>query len=471
MKHFIGRKEELKKLNLLAKQKKAGLAVITGRRRIGKSRLIYEFCKKKKHYLFEGLAPGKKITGEYERKNFADQMQNQLRIARPSSDNWTFLLTALANEVKKGPIVIVFDEINWLGHNDPTFLDVLKQIWDQHLSKNRNLILILSGSITTWINREIISNTKFLGRITLAMNLKDLTLSECNCFWGNKKNRISAIEKLRILSMTGGVPRYLEEIIPEQTSEENILRLSFMPDGLLFREFDQLFRDIYSKRTNIYQDIIKTLVDSAKTQNEILKCLKKKRSGVYSEYINELVSIGFIRKDPSWTIDTGHIGKQAYFRISDNYLRFYLQFIFPKISVIQKSIISKPPSIDSKLGFQFENMVINNSHYIYQKLNIDKNDIIATGPYFQSKTTIRDGCQIDLLIQTRQKVLYICEIKFSINKIGIKIISEVENKINKLKIPKYFSIRPIIISVNGVTNEVENKEYFDHIINYDNYLT
>jgi hypothetical protein len=380
------------------------------------------------------------------------------------------MLTALAHEVNNGPIIIVFDEINWLGHNDPTFLNVLKQVWDQHLSKKKNLILILSGSITTWINREILTDTKFLGRISLAMNLKELNLTECNHFFGTKRNKISAMDKLKILSMTGGVPKYLEEIIPNHSSDENILQLAFTPEGLLFREFDQLFRDVYNKRTNIYQEIIKSLLNGPKTQSEIVKGLNKTSSGVYSDYINELDAIGFIRKDPSWNILSGNIKRKAHYRIADNYLRFYLQFIAPKITAIKKSMITKLPPISSKLGFQFENMVINNSHYIFQELSIDNNSIIAAGPYFQNKTTTQEGCQIDFLIQTKQKVLYICEIKFSVNKIGSKIISEVDNKIKKLKTPSNFSIRAVIICVNEVTNEVKDAEYFDHIINYSDFI-
>lgn len=466
MQKFFGRQQELAKLDDLLKLSKSSLAVITGRRRIGKSRLVSEFCKGKKHYIFEGLAPGAKITNEHERLNFADQLQYQLKIPRPNTENWSNLLRVLADHTTKQQCIILLDEINWLGHNDPTFLDVFKQVWDQAFSHNPKLIIILSGSISSWIHRNILSDTKFLGRISLSLTLKELPLSTCDLFWGRKRQRLSAHEKLKILSMTGGVPRYLEEIIPSESAEQNMLRLAFQPEGLLFREFDQLFSDLYSQRNNTYQSIVKTLLYQSKEPSEIIQDLGKIRSGTFSQYFDELVKTSILVRDDSWSLHSTKISRLHKYRIADNYVRFYLQFIYPLKNQILRGHFTKLPNISSKLGFQFENLVLANRLILFNHLLISSNDVLIDNPYFQRPTKTKPGCQFDYLIQTRQKTLYACEIKFHTEKLGIDVVRSMEIKLANLALPRGFSIRPILIHVNGVSESVKENETFDTIIDF-----
>src|SRR3989338_8828761 len=113
--------------------------------------------------------------------------------------------------------------------------------------------MILSGSQSTWIEKNILSSSGFVGRISYQLTLEELYLPECNQFWASRKDKISAYEKLKLLSVTGGVPRYLEEIQVNLSAEENIRRLCFRPEGLLFNEFEQIFSDLFSKRSDKYK--------------------------------------------------------------------------------------------------------------------------------------------------------------------------------------------------------------------------
>jgi hypothetical protein len=101
-----------------------------------------------------------------------------------------------------------------MGSLDPTFLGKLKNAWDLQFSNNSKLILILCGSVSSWIEKNIIKSTGFLGRPSLYLTLEALPLSDCDHFWDGKGHGISIYEKLKILSVTGGVPRYLELINP-----------------------------------------------------------------------------------------------------------------------------------------------------------------------------------------------------------------------------------------------------------------
>ena len=91
-------------------------------------------------------------------------------------------------------------------------------------------------------------------------------------------------------------------------------------------------------------------------------------------------------------------------------------------------------------------------------------EIVFDNPFFQTKTKKHDGCQIDYLIQTRFNNLFICEIKFSKNPVSSKVIAEVENKIDKLVIPKNFSCHPVLIHVGGVADSVIDSGFFGSIV-------
>ena len=111
----------------------------------------------------------------------------------------------------------------------------------------------------SWIEENILSKTGFFGRISLRMTLEELPLHHCNEFWGELKDKISAYEKLKVLAVTDGVPRYLEEIHPELTAEENIYRLCYQRECVLFNEFDDIFADLFQKRSQRYKDIVRCL--------------------------------------------------------------------------------------------------------------------------------------------------------------------------------------------------------------------
>ncbi len=122
------------------------------------------------------------------------------------------------------------------------------------------------------------------------------------------------------------------------------------------------------------------------------------------------------------------------------------------------------------MGLQFEILVLNNRKMIWQSLKITPEEIVFDNPFFQRQTKRYSGCQIDYLIQTRFNTIYVCEIKFSQREISTSVIEEVQEKIGRLSLPKHFSYRPVLIHVNGVTEEVEESGYFTTIINFGEWL-
>lgn len=468
---FYGRERELGILRELFDSNSARLVVLRGRRRIGKSRLAEQFGKFfDKHYTFVGLPPEEGVTDEIQRRHFANELEKQTGQYSLRFDDWDFLFDSLGRQVEKGRVLIVFDEINWMGSLDPAFLGKLKTAWDVHFKKNPQLILLLSGSMSAWIEKHILRSTGFFGRIALDILLQELPLHQCSHFWRSYEKQIAPAEKFKVLSVTGGVPLYLESINPKISAEENIRRLCFRKEGLLCLEFDRIFSDVFGKRAPIYKKIVSSLAHGSKDQTAILQVLGAEKSGVYSEYLDELVKTGYVARDYTWNMKSGKFSTLSHYRLSDNYLRFYLRYIEPNLPSILQNRDLLPIGWSSIMGLQFENLVLNNRKAIQYLLSIPQADIKVDNPYFQRPTQKKAGVQIDYMIQTRFNTLYVCEIKFYKDPIGMEIINEMQKKLSALVLPRGYSVRPVLIHVNGVKPEVEEEGYFSHILDFSQLL-
>ncbi|NGX62166.1 MAG: hypothetical protein K940chlam9_01660 [Chlamydiae bacterium] len=472
---FVGRETEMARLKGLLMSRSASLIVVRGRRRIGKSRLLSEFGREKRSLFFSGIPPTPKTTAQSQRNEFSIQLE---RAGLPGikPDDWGNIFWHLSKHTAKGSFLIVFDEISWMGDKDPDFLGKLKTAWDMYFSKNPKLILILCGSISSWIEENILSSTGFVGRIDIDLVLEELPLNVCHAFWGSKEKRISPYEKFKILSVTGGVPLYLEKIKPHLSAEDNIRELCFTKGGLLVREFDEIFSDLFSRKNTIYKDMLSSLAQGPKDLRGICKELKKTIAGAYSKYLDDLVKAGFVQRDFTWLIDNGKESKLSVYRLSDNYLRFYLKYILPNKAKIEKgnfvsnTVLTNLPGWEAIMGLQFENLITHNRKVILELLNITFEEIVMDGPFFQNPTSRQKGCQIDYMIQTRFQNLYLCEVKFSKKPIGKNIIKAMEEKKKHLKVPKFCSIRPVLIHVNGVEESVVDTGYFDNVIDFGSLL-
>ncbi len=464
---FIGREKELKKLRSFTQKKIASFIVVKGRRRIGKSRLIQEFAKSfDAFYVFAGIPPHEEMTKERQLEEFSHQIAQQFNNPYASFYDWSDALWSVGKQIQSGKILLFFDEISWMGSEDPTFLGKIKNFWDLHAKSNNKLVFIICGSASSWIEKNLLSSTGFVGRISYTLTLEELPLNDCNKFW--PKN-IAAYEKLKVLSITGGVPRYLEEMNPRLPAEENIKELCFTKGGFFVEEFEKIFSDLFLHQSTFYKKILEMLVTGPKEQIRICKALEVQPSGRMSDYLDELDLAGFITRDHTWNLSSGVDAKLSKYRLSDNYLRFYLKYIDKNLSKINRNAFESKSLTalsewNSMMGLQFENLIINNRHLIKEALAIKPEDIICDNPFFQNKTARMPGCQIDYMIQTKTNTLYVCEIKFSKHAIGPDVIQEVQQKIDAITSPRGFSYRPVLIHVNGVSEDVIDQDYFTNII-------
>jgi hypothetical protein len=242
------------------------------------------------------------------------------------------------------------------------------------------------------------------------------------------------------------------------------------PEGLLFNEFDNIFTDLFSSRNETYRRLVAALVDGPLDLEGLYGALGIAKTGKLSDYADDLVQSGLLARDYTWSMKTGAESKLSKLRLSDNYVRFYLKFIQPNRRRIERGTLSRLPNIDAIVALQFENVVLKNRHSIFQLLGIDPNDVVFDNPFFQRKTQRQRGCQIDYLIQTRNRTLYVCEIKFSRNTIPATVAHEVQEKVARLQIPRNMSYRPILIFAGEISSGLEDGDFFAATIDFGQFL-
>lgn len=470
---FLGREIELKALGRLKKLDKASLVVCRGRRRIGKSTLIEHFSKDLNFLEFQGLPPAEGQVRTAQLDHFSKQLSVNLNLPNMNFSNWSDAFTFLSSQIPKKRTLILLDEISWMSKSEPNFTGYLKIAWDTYFKKHKNLILVLCGSVSSWIDQNILNSTGMMGRVSLTLSPQELSLSDCNRYW-NKKPKVSSFEKLKVLSVIGGVPKYLEEIDTSSSAEENIAALCFNPTGFLFDEFNMIFNDIFSRKSATYKKIVLSLVDGRKSLSEICDINNIDNNGTYSNYLSDLESSGFVTRDYIYSVKTAKQSKASYYRLKDNYLRFYLKYIEPRKDQLRKNIyntndVEQFLSFDSIMGLQFENLVMSNLNAVIEKIGIGRNSILSASPYFQKKTLRLEALQIDLLIQTKNS-LYICEMKFT-KKVHASVIDELLLKSKRLKSPKHFSHRYILIYTGELENKSLQEEFFDRLIYFPDMLS
>lgn len=467
---FIGREDALEQLNSLLNKRVASLAVIRGRRRVGKSRLAEQFSEGMKFYRFSGLPPDSGVTAQDQRDEFALRLSLQCQTPEVQADDWSKLFFLLAQQVSGGRVIILFDEITWMAQDDPTFLSKLKNAWELYFCKNSKLILLFCGSVSAWIEKNIINSTGFFGRISLDLQLKELPLPDCNALFDVLGFQRSMKEKLTYLSLTGCIPWYIEQINPDLSAEDNVNQLCFQPNSLFIKEFDRIFHDLFGRRGEIYQRIVMSLEKKTLTYSEIAKKIDYSKGKALTEYLDELEVAGYIDKFNAWDIRRCKEGSIIRYRLSDNYLRFYFKYILPKFNAIQAGrfknvVLSQLPGWRGMCGLQFETLVLNNRELVWRVLKIDPASIVMDNPYIQRPLSNTEGCQIDYLIQTNLNTLFAIEIKFTTTALTKAVIKQMQQKLQALKIPRHFSVVPVLVYAGDITDELLDSHYFFKMIN------
>lgn len=464
---FTGRTDETARLESLWRSSRGELAVITGRRRIGKSSLVKHFAHNKRFLQFEGLENESSLEQIH---FFTSCLMKQiddpvLKSVKFTSwvDAFQYLTAHLPDRGDK--LVLFFDELQWMAAGHGKLISIIKSFWDNHW-KNKKILLILCGSIASFMTDKVIRSKALYGRITSEIKLKALLPHEAKLMFRKKRG---TSEILQYLMTFGGVPKYMELIDLNKSFAKNINELCFDSSGIMQSEFEKAFYSQF-KSHQTYLRIIRKLKDRILSLNEISQTLKMPSGGGLQRYLEHLEEADFIKSHvPFGQKDNSKFRK---YRLFDEFLVFYFHFMEPNLRLIRESSSKQKFEMISKknwdiwCGFALERFCIKHSAQIAELMGFAEN-VLSSGPYFGRNDT---RFQIDLLYHRNDKVITLCEIKHNQNDIGTDIIAEVERKTRLLKIPRGHTLEKALIVSGKISPAVIKSDYFHHTIEIERIL-
>jgi hypothetical protein len=459
---FVGRKNELKILDEAYRSGKSELVVIYGRRRIGKSSLVNVFTKNKRHFFSFEAIEGE--STQVQIRHFTAQLRKQyddpiLENARFNS--WENVFSYVTDRIinQKAPKIIFFDELPWMAAGRSRLVSLLKFYWDNHW-KEKRVMLILCGSVASFMVKKVVRSNALYGRITLELLLKGLRAEDAYALIGRKRNKEEALKYLLVF---GGVPKYLEDINPHRSFNHNMNRLCFSPYSTMIHEVSRIFYSQF-RETRSYLKIINRLKGGIFTANEISEKTGIASGGGLKLYLDNLEQAEIIR--PLIPFDKGPKTKFKKFALTDEFLIFYFKYIKPNEQAISESNSSRlfealtRKGFDSWLGFAFERFCLKNASLLAQVMEFDQ-DMLLAAPYFGRKDR---RFQIDLLYKRADHVITVCEVKHQNSKIGTKVIPEMERKCALLKTPRGYAMEKALISLYGPDNALRDSDYFNYFV-------
>lgn len=463
-KKFIDRKYELAGLDEIYREKSSQLAVIYGRRRVGKSTLITEFCKGKSHFFFTGRK--KERQGKLQDrllKNLADFFGNPL-ISKVKATDWQDIFEIIDGERENKKLIIIFDEFQWMCPKRSTLISALQDHWDKKWKDDGRIFLVICGSIISFMEREVLSEkSPLFGRRTFSMELEAMTASAGKQFFPSR----NPLQQGEIIMTLGGIPSYLELIKAEHSLAQNINRMALSKSGYLVDEIQFVLGE-QLKNPQRYYLLLEKLAGQPLSREELAKAMNMQNSGVLALYLKTLLNLHLIKR--YFPITKEMTSKTQRYKLWDEYLRFYFRFIMPNKERINTNddnewLFDKliTPYWGAYCGYSFELFCEKNIKAIISILGI-KEVFKGFGAYWQTKTARREGLQIDMVIERADNVTHLVECKWSQGKVGKSAIEELARKKRLYPNPHNHTLKITLIVAAGVTKEVAGSSLVDNVI-------
>jgi len=408
---IIGREKEKAALKQYFESDSPEFLVVYGRRRIGKTFLIREFFEGKLDFYATGLANGKK---EDQLRAWNMAIKNSFGGADDNVTNWldafALLRSKLEKHNKSKRKVLFLDEVPWMDTAKSGFLTALEHFWNGWASGRKDIFLIICGSATSWVVKNILKNRGGLyNRVTRRMRLLPFTLKETEEYLHDREINFGRYRTCEAYMIFGGVPYYYSLLGRGLSLPQNVDALCFAEDGSLRSEFEEIYTTLFMNSAK-YIKVIIALSSKTKglTRDEIIRLSELTSGGGLTQILEELELCGFIRAYPNFSMDES----LCLYQLTDPFSLFHLRFIEgkkPKNPRFWTSSLESP-SLAAWKGYAFEQVCLAHSEQIKQALGLQ---VISTEISSWRSRRSLPGAQIDLLIDRKDGIINLCEMKYS----------------------------------------------------------
>ena len=446
---FIDRYQELDALERMFQSGVAEFFVLYGRRRVGKTELLTQFCKNKRsiYFLASQLKTQDQLRQltETARHVISDPLLQSLVF-----DDWESAFIYFAQQAREERLVLVLDEFQYLCEDNAALPSLIQRFWDLH-GKNSKLFLILCGSQVSFMEQEVLAERSPLyGRRTGQLRLMPLSYRDSGSFFSAQP----AKEKLILYGIAGGIPAYLNQFNTLQaTLEQQIKDKLLTPQSYLFDEVNFLLRsELREPRT--YASLLQAIAGGATRLNEI-----SQRVGLdpthANKYLSVLRELGLIKREVPITERAPQKSRKGLYKIADNYVKFYFRFVLPNRSLIesgnadlvyQQMIV---PHLSQYMGGIFEDVCRQYvERYWKEKLKVAP---VRVGAHWET------DLEIDVLTENVDGSHWFGEYKWWNAPVGENILNRLVENAARVRDPWQQHPRYVLFSANGFTDALQQR--------------
>lgn len=421
---FIGREQELRFLQEKYEDRNGQLVVLYGRRRVGKTETLRQFCKDKPHIFYSCT----QCTDGVQLSRFSKLLlKENIPAARYVTDfsDWETALEQIAElpygDKKK---LVVIDEFPYMCRGNKSIPSVLQNLWDTKL-KDENVMIVLCGSSMSFIEKELLAEKNPLyGRATGIYKMNEMGFYDAVRFFPEYSDQ----DKVLAYSILGGIPHYLRQFDPKLTIAENIKKNILSKGCVLYSEVDFLLHQEL-RETPVYNSIIEAVALGNTKLNDISQKSLVEDNSKTSVYLKNLTELGIVGREFSVDAKTKEKANanRGIYRLTDHFFRFWYAFCFANFSSLEDGDIDGvyryviEPELHLFASFAFEDVC---REFVKE---LQKKDSLpfryAKMGRWMGKTTIRDPesqsgtrvgeTEIDLLaIGENEKEYLVGECKF-----------------------------------------------------------
>jgi uncharacterized protein len=324
---FVGRTRELKRLDEELSRARASLIVVSGRRRVGKSRLLLEAVQNRQKVFFQAA----RVSSELNLDAFKRQVSGSLGPS-PILDgiaDWEGVfhyISQLSTETH-GNVVVVIDEFPYITDSDKSLPSVLQRFWDAEIHKGGGMKLVLCGSSISQMDELFAERNPLYGRVTMQMNVKPLPLRDAAMFFPD----YSAEDLVVAHAVFGGMPYYLQLCDHQADLRTNVVNLLLSETGALVDEPNTLLQSEL-RDPAFYSSILSAISQGCTTTNEVAGRVGRSDTRSLGPYLETLRRLDLISVSKS--MDASEKARNLRFAINDRLIAFWHWFVRPNLTAI-----------------------------------------------------------------------------------------------------------------------------------------
>ena len=356
---FIGRKQELQFLEDKYNSKNGQLVVLYGRRRVGKTETLREFCRNKPHVFYSC----REISDKLQLRSFSEKLLNEkIPAAGYIKDfaDWEAALRCITDlpygDNKK---LLIIDEFPYMCRNNESIPSILQNLWDE-VFKYENVMIVICGSAMSFIEKELLAEKNPLyGRATGIYKMESMGFYDAAKFFPNYSEK----DKIIAYAVLGGIPHHLAQFDPDLSLDDNIKKNILTKGCALYSEVEFLLRQEL-RETSLYNSIIEAVALGSTKLNDISTKSLVEDTSKTSVYLKNLIELEIIERE--FSVDDGTKERantnRGLYRLTDNFFRFWYAFVFTNYSELEGGDVDGvfkyaiKPSLHEFASFAFEDV-------------------------------------------------------------------------------------------------------------------